>query len=975
MKLQKKLFFILLIHLIQLNINAQEKQGPTSIKRANKMTFVTSLSSRASSLIPAPENLGEAKDKKSGKNVAVYGKGLPKGEDPLIARNILAAKVQGRTPSLVFDGASSNSQPTDPAGAVGPNHYIIVFNTGFRIFDKLGNPLTGQLNTSNIFPESGCCDLTCAYDTQAQRYVMTFLGNGVQVAVSQTSDPLNDGWNVYNFPMNTDYQKLSIWSDGYYLTANKDSGQADTAEVVYALERSKMLVGDPAAQIIGFPLPGIVTSGFYSPQAFNVTSSNFPAVGNVPVVYLQDDAWGGITEDHLKLWTINVDWSAPSSSNISTAETLVTTPFTSVFDEGSFSNLAQPAGGATIDALQAIIMNQVQFRKFPTHNSAALNFVIDADGSSGKLAAVRWYELRQAGDGLPWSIYQEGTYNAPNEKHAWNASMGIDIQGNIVMGYTGMGGLNNQIVSSCYTGRYANDPLGIMTIEENVIANGNANIPGFRYGDYSQMAIDPIDDKSFWFVNEYMNSGRKDVVGVFKIAPNFANDAGVVNITNPNTGSLSNSESITISIFNYGQNVATNFPVSYQINGGPLVTELFTGTIASAESAQFTFASLADLSTEGQSYIIVASTGLVADEETSNDLFTKNVFHLNAQDIGISSIVAPISGTNLTAAESITVLLINYGGLPQTNFSVSFELNGTIVSEIFTGTLEPSSSVSYTFTQTGNFTALGNYVLICSIALSGDSDTTNDSITVNILKSNCQPSSDCTDGDGFRLFKLGTIENNSTCEANGYSDFTNFSTDLVQGSANDLTLTTSYGNQFVTVWIDFNDDFVFTNDEKVVTNYEIANGSGVGTYTETTLLSVSDGAALGEHIIRAKSNWNNFVPDDACQGTQFGETEDYKVNIVSPTLSNESLLLRNSDLNVRYLEGNSFDIFLEDSGYNEALIFTVHNISGQRLVYHKIKSRNGKYAYELDMSYAAAGVYLIRLGNDRFGKVKKIIVK
>lgn len=91
---------------------------------------------------------------------------------------------------------------------------------------------------------------------------MTFLGNGVQIAVSQTSDPLADGWFVYNYLMSTDYQKLSIWSDGYYLTTNKDSESAGTSEVLHALERSKMLIGDPTAKIIEFPLPGIKTSGF-----------------------------------------------------------------------------------------------------------------------------------------------------------------------------------------------------------------------------------------------------------------------------------------------------------------------------------------------------------------------------------------------------------------------------------------------------------------------------------------------------------------------------------------------------------------------------------------------------------------------------------------------------------------------------------------------------------------------------------------
>ena len=82
-------------------------------------------------------------------------------------------------------------------------------------------------------------------------------------------------------------------------------------------------------------------------------------------------------------------------------------------------------------------MNQAQFRKFGTHNSAVFNFVVNTT-SVGELAGVRWYELRQSGDGQPWSIYQEGTYTAPDGRHAFMASMSLDLQGNIGMAYSSL---------------------------------------------------------------------------------------------------------------------------------------------------------------------------------------------------------------------------------------------------------------------------------------------------------------------------------------------------------------------------------------------------------------------------------------------------------------------------------------------------------------------------------------------------------
>ncbi len=155
---------------------------------------------------------------------------------------------------------------------------------------------------------------------------------------------------------------------------------------------------------------------------------------------MQDDAWSGVSSDHIKLWTIDVDWVNSGNSTVSASTQISVTPFIGVFDGGSFSNLTQPGGGSAIDALQATIMNQAQFRKFGSHNSALFNFVVDTDVGSGELVGVRWIEFRQGGDNQPRSLFQEGTYTAPDGKHAWNASLAMDGQGNIGMGYSSMSG-------------------------------------------------------------------------------------------------------------------------------------------------------------------------------------------------------------------------------------------------------------------------------------------------------------------------------------------------------------------------------------------------------------------------------------------------------------------------------------------------------------------------------------------------------
>ncbi|HNP68642.1 MAG TPA: GEVED domain-containing protein [Aequorivita sp.] len=967
-KITLTLFFFAFIF----NLQAQEKTNATYVGTVGSLQHVPSIASQTN-LAPARVKEQVMQDGRASRNLIIPGKD-PQIEDDYFKRNPdkMEQVLSGRAPTLVFDAAQSSSQPTDPSIGVGPNHAIVVFNTGFRIFDKSGNPLTGQVSPNpTIFPNGGCCDLTISYDNAADRWVMTFLGNGAQIAVSDGPDPVNDGWYVYTIPQINDYQKLSVWSDGYYMTDNTSA-----TNKIYAMERTKMLAGDPTAQIIGFPLPGIVTSGFYSPQALNVTNDDLPAPGGLPIVYLQDDAWSGVSQDHVKLWTVDVNWASPGSSTISAPVELTTTPFISVFDGGSFSNLAQPGGGADIDALQATIMNQAQFRKFGGHNSAVFNFVVDTDASGGELAGIRWFELRQPGDGQPWSIYQEGTYTSPDGKHAWHASMMMDVQGNIGMGYTAMAGPTTpdpttKRVSSYYTGRYASDPLNTMTISEELIAAGNQNIPGLRYGDYSKIDLDPSNDKEFWFINEYMNNGRKDVVGVFQIAPNFNNDVGVVSIDSPVTGTLSNSETVTVTIFNYGQNSASNFPVTFQVDGGTVISETFTGTIASAETAQYTFTATANLGTVGQTYTIVAATNLAGDEDTTNDSRTKMVTYLEPNDIGVSAITSPVSGTDLTGTEDIVVTVTNFGGEPQSNFDVSYDLEGTVVTEVFAGPLAGNDSASYTFSQTGDFSALGTYNLSAYTTLPNDSDTSNDMTSVIITKQNCQPTGDCTFGDGFQLFNVTDINNPSACE--GYGDFTDLIAGMEADTTYDLTITTGYGDQFIRVWIDFNDDFVFTNDETVVNNVEVASGQGSGNYTITTDLVVPAGVPSGQHLMRAKTNWNAPVPDDACEETNFGETEDYSVQIGTVGVTDN--IFDENGLTILSLDNNKFDVSLKTVNYTESMNLSVYNTLGQRLLFKKLENNGNGYNYKLDMSYVATGVYLVRVGNKENGRVKRIIVK
>jgi PKD repeat protein len=559
---------------------SSDPSHPTLISQSEPMIEVPSIASQIANgtFIPSENHVKEFNPKKWGSNTAVPGKGLPKGDDPLWEKQTQAPKSQGRAPLLSFDAASSGSTPTDPTGAVGPNHFVNSWNSSFRIWDKSGNPLIAAASLGTVLPGT-LGDPIVMYDRYADRFIITeFYSNGFDVAISKGPDPLNSGWYVYRFPTNTfpDYPKFSVWSDGYYITANKDQSSASTSQVVFVVERTKMIAGNTSAQMVGFPLTNIVTSGFYSPLGFNANGITPPPAGNASIVYMQDDAWYGVASDHLKLWTINVNWTTPASSTISTPQIITIAPFDGLFDGGSFSNLPQPSGG-DIDALQATIMYMAQYRRFSGYNSAIFNFVVDLNGADNK-AGIRWYELRQTVDGGAWSIFQEGTYSQPNGHSAFSGNMCMDANGNIGLAYTTVS--TTQYPSLRFTGRQASDPAGTMTIAEEVIINGVQSDPSTRYGDYSQMTVDPVDDATFWSIGEYFASGtRKNRVGTFQIGPPALNAAFTANPTTICSGG-------TVSFTNQSSGLPTSWlwsfpggtPGSFNGQNPPSITYSTAGT-------------------------------------------------------------------------------------------------------------------------------------------------------------------------------------------------------------------------------------------------------------------------------------------------------------------------------------------------------------------------------------------------------------
>ena len=972
------LLFLILAIFIQTTSSQEvknEPQKPHLIGKPSKVEYVASISSRMDNLArPNLQQQKEMLDGRSSKYDVVIGKGS-EGDDPLAKySDSLRHRSPNRTPELVFETGSSNSQPTDPAGAVGPNHYISVINTAFQIFDKSGNSLTNGLISPNptIFTSGGCCDLTASYDNAADRWILSFLGGGVQLAVSDGPDPVNDSWTVYSYSAVSDYQKLSVWRDGYYMTENTGS-----TNKLHVFERDAMLDEASAGtdpQILSFSLPGLVTSGFHSPQVLNITDANFPTSGGATVMYMQDDAWSGVTTDHVKLWNVDIDWESPNDSEVSSAVELTTTPFVSVFDGGSFSNLPQPDGGATIDALQATIMNQAQFRKFSNYNSALFNFVVDVDGSSTKQAGIRWYELRQTVDGEPWEIFQEGTYTAPDNRHAWNASLIMDVKGNIGMGYSGMSSANStdsQVrVGSYYTGRFSQDPINVMTLEEGVIVEGDANIPGTRYGDYSKIDLDPDNDKKFWFINEVMSGGRKNIAGVFQIASNYINDLAIISIDTPISGVLSNNELVTIAIQNLGESDASVFEVSYQIDNNIEVIETYSETITSGSTAPYTFVTAADLSIEGETYTITSSSLLSGDEDPGNDSVTQEVTFIFTNDIGVTAITSPTDGEAL-ANEPIVITIENFGTSSQSNFEVVYSINGApSIIESIEGPLDAGQTMDYTFAALGNFSMDGNYTIVAQTLLESDSDASNNTSQIDVLNSSCYTRINDTN---YTIGPdIGVTTSVINMDQNAVITDVNLTLNVEHTWIADLEVKL-IAPDGVTEIILFEDvgsnGDNFTNtvlDDDASTDVSNGESPFTGSYSPTGSLNDLNG-------LMSAGDWTLHINDDANQDG--GNLIDWSIQICTElalSVSNDEL---EGEFKILNKGNNQFEVSLTNTNSHEDLNLDIYNMVGQRLLWKTLKNTSGFYSHSLDMSYASKGIYLIRLGHNKSSTVKKIVVE
>lgn len=438
--------------------------------------------------------------------------------DPVADRRIRKSNAPVRelalsNPVKSFDGLSlmehGSGWPPDTNGDAGINHYVQTVNTSFGIFNKSTGALIGAREFNDFFPLE--CGVPCDNDNNGdpivlfdqihQRWFMlgfawtgTTNGSHFSIAVSQSPDPTGAWWTYClkaDDVLMNDYPKCGVWHDGIYVTANMFAfGGSYQQSKIWAIKTPDLYKGRLIAQ----------STTTLSLRSFSIMpgcarGKTPPPAGSPNYLYSIDaNEFGGLHTDALHVWKYKVDWRTPANTTFSGPEILPVAPY-----DLTSSRIPQLDTTWTLDSLYGRLMFSTVYRNYgyySTESGEAVYLSHTAEYMGSR--AVRWYELRIR-NGVS-SVYQQGTYS-PDAKHRWMGSVCADKNGSIAIGYSTSSTLMYPAIQ--YTGRRVTDPPGIMGAEKTLIRGTGSQSRISRWGDYSMMTIDPVDDETFWYTQEY----------------------------------------------------------------------------------------------------------------------------------------------------------------------------------------------------------------------------------------------------------------------------------------------------------------------------------------------------------------------------------------------------------------------------------------------------------------------------------------
>ena len=469
-------------------------------------------------------------------------------DDPVRQRTAASIAAFAPVVGLGFEGLGNgqykfnvSGAPPDTNGAVGATQYVQWVNTSFAVFNKstgalISGPTAGNTLWSGF--GGGCQDNNdgdpiVLYDKLANRWVFSQFSVSTTpylqcIAVSTSSDATGT-YNRYSFQYNNfdDYPKMGVWPDGYYETFNMFNGNNFVGSDACAYDRAAMLNGTAAKQVC-FQQNSSV--GGLLPSDLDGTTAPPAGSPNYMLFY---------GKNNLNLFKFHADFATSTNSTFTGPTVIPVAAFLPLCNNNTGTCVPQPGTTSQLDSLDDRLMYRLAYRNLGTHESLVVNHSVATSSSGG----VRWYEIQNP-SGSP-VLAQQGTF-APDSNYRWMGSIAMDQVGDIAVGYS----ISSSSVfpSVAFTGRVPTDPAGTMQAETRVVSGSGSQTSQTRtltrWGDYSAMQVDPVDDCTFWYTQEYIKTNGvfnwNTRIASFKF-PNCSTNTFLLNVTLAGNGTVTSS--------------------------------------------------------------------------------------------------------------------------------------------------------------------------------------------------------------------------------------------------------------------------------------------------------------------------------------------------------------------------------------------------------------------------------------------------
>jgi hypothetical protein len=347
---------------------------------------------------------------------------------------------------------------------------------------------------------------------------------------------------------------------------------------------------------------------------------------------------------------------------------------------------------------------------------------------------VRWYEIDNPG-GTP-TVAQQSTF-APDANFRWMGSVAMDHSGNMAMGYSRSS--SSTFPSVAITGRLATDPASTMQAETNII-NGTGSQTGTltRWGDYSAISVDPVDDCTFWYTTEYLKAS-----GTFNWSTRIANFkfSGCGGVATPDYSLSVSPSSLTVTQGSSGNSTVSVTPVNgftgsvtLSASGLPAGVTATFGTNPTTSTSVVTFTASSTATTGTANVTITGTSGSLTHTTsvalTVNATATPN-FALSASPSSLTVKQGTSGNSTITETPSggfTGSVTLSASGLPS-GVTASFGTNPTTSTSVVTFTASSTATVgAATVTITGTS---GTLTHTTTIALTISSAATAQQLIVN----------------------------------------------------------------------------------------------------------------------------------------------------------------------------------------------------------------------------------------------------